>query len=936
MPSMEQAEEVNMEDAESSQEPNEQVRLLPVNEFGLIRRVLREQLSLTGMSAQEQEHISRAVSDAVSTVEAKGRAMQAETIRGTQQTASQAALLSELNATPAEVKQLLSMASTQAGVINVVKQKFSCDLEDIVPEIESRERQMSEKQAEIVALQLRVDDLQRELDEIADHHGVGDAQSMAGRNKGSYWEDVKVQIKGASTKSVVVEQPLQHGSTMGIRPTQPRNDGQATALSENYMGSSRSSSNGSSQEQSSSKSTCIGHGASHLDIVDVMKEVLKAQAAPQMPRYSGARRCSPFPCRAQEKWDHLAKRDEETVVEFCARLEKLARTLDKDGSDFELGSKLYKALQHWSDSYYMLAALDAPRGYVYESVKTVALRLERTSPAKGKPPSEDIRSKRRNLRNSRFFRVSNGPTSKDISASTNPSSGHVEQQTSKKRTPKCYSCAEEGHIAAECPRRLGPKIPARKELKSHSTRQAPNTEMGTDDLIQPGSSFTTYLNNWCKAIQGSHEDAERATTAYGEPCICDVEIFGMRARALVDTGSIITIVPVGLLKRTRNEGIDLDSKVTMIGKGGEQRIVDASGNPMQFHMIIEADVKLVGSPTIKAQMHVHPSSDEVLLLGTNVLGALGVRVQMPDGGSNMSQPRRDAGNPQRDAGNQLHGGHTFKLAKAQDRVVIPPNGSATIELTGDYSGSECIFWSNRKDIASGVCRKTQGTAPISVVNKTEEPWVIKKGETLGKWSDEKLYEPQSADIPGDMMVIKRPIVPYKDREEMLCKTLSENRMEKTLPRQLREIIVKHSSTFALSDIELGCTDMICYDIELENGTPIRQKTRPVPYGIRPQVSDLLADLKERKIIEESHSPWASPIVLVVKKDGSIRLSQRSAADCPGTIDFKCPGHYQHGDQQIKCPIEVPFSKLIRDPPIPELTFTSVYDLARAIGNLHNS
>ncbi|RCN25826.1 zinc knuckle [Ancylostoma caninum] len=794
MPSMEQAEEVNMEDAESSQEPNEQVRLLPVNEFGLIRRVLREQLSLTGMSAQEQEHISRAVSDAVSTVEAKVRAMQAETIRGTQQTASQAALSSELNATPAEVKQLLSMASTQAGVINVVKQKFSCDLEDIVPEIESRVRQMSEKQAEIMALQLRVDDLQRQLDEIADHHGVGDAQSMAGRNKGSYWEDVKVQIKGTSTKNVVVEQPLQHGSTMVTRPTQPRNDGRATALSENYMGSSRSSSNESSQEQSSSKSTCIGHGASYLDIVDVMKEVLKAQAAPQMPRYSGkgslkdfltlfevrypttvwsdqdrrdiltslldgvaratykslpkavrrgsctgivkaledARRSPVELLKALEKWDRLAKRDEETVVEFCARLEKLARTLDKDGSDFELGSKLYKAPQHWNDSYHMLAALDAPRGYVYESVKTVALRLERTSPAKGKPPLEDIRSRRRNLRNSRFFRVSNGPTSKDISASTNPSSGHVEQQTSQKRTPKCYSCAEEGHIAAECPRRLGPKIPARKELKSHSTRQAPNTE-------------------------GSHEDAERATTAYGEPCICDVEIFGMRARALVDTGSIITIVPVGLLKRARNEGIDLDSKVTMIGKGGEQRIVDASGNPMQFHMIIEADVKLVGSPTIKAQMHVHPSSYEVLLLGTNVLGALGVRVHMSDGGSNMSQPRRDAGNPQRDAGNQLHGGHTFKLAKARDRVMIPPTGSATIELTGDYSGSECIFWSNRKDIASGVCRKTQGTAPISVVNKTEEPWVIKKGETLGKWSGEKWYEPQSADIPGDMMVIKRPI-----------------------------------------------------------------------------------------------------------------------------------------------------------------------------------
>ncbi|KAL6723503.1 hypothetical protein Aduo_018499 [Ancylostoma duodenale] len=103
------------------------------------------------MSAQE--HISRAVSNAVCAVEAKVRAVQAETFRSPQQTASLEALLSELNGTPAEAKQLLNMASTQAGVLNVVKQKFSCNLEDILPEIESRERQMSEKQAEIVALQ---------------------------------------------------------------------------------------------------------------------------------------------------------------------------------------------------------------------------------------------------------------------------------------------------------------------------------------------------------------------------------------------------------------------------------------------------------------------------------------------------------------------------------------------------------------------------------------------------------------------------------------------------------------------------------------------------------------------------------------------------------------------------------------------------------------
>ncbi|KAK6029952.1 hypothetical protein OSTOST_03926 [Ostertagia ostertagi] len=34
---------------------------------------------------------------------------------------------------------------------------------------------------------------------------------------------------------------------------------------------------------------------------------------------------------------------------------------------------------------------------------------------------------------------------------------------------------------------------------------------------------------------------------------------------------------------------------------------------------------------------------------------------------------------------------------------------------------------------------------------------------------------------------------------------------------------------------------------------------------------MLRDLKERRVIEDSQSPWASPIVLVAKKDGTIRL-----------------------------------------------------------------
>ena len=52
----------------------------------------------------------------------------------------------------------------------------------------------------------------------------------------------------------------------------------------------------------------------------------------------------------------------------------------------------------------------------------------------------------------------------------------------------------------------------------------------------------------------------------------------------------------------------------------------------------------------------------------------------------------------------------------------------------------------------------------------------------------------------------------------------------------------------------------------------RGKVRPVPYAQREAVEEELARLERQGIIEPvQHSEWASPVVTVLKADGSIRL-----------------------------------------------------------------
>jgi hypothetical protein len=58
---------------------------------------------------------------------------------------------------------------------------------------------------------------------------------------------------------------------------------------------------------------------------------------------------------------------------------------------------------------------------------------------------------------------------------------------------------------------------------------------------------------------------------------------------------------------------------------------------------------------------------------------------------------------------------------------------------------------------------------------------------------------------------------------------------------------------------------------LRDETPIRQAARRVPIHCQPVVDAKMAKMKKWGAIRPSASPWASPIVLVRKKDGSTRF-----------------------------------------------------------------
>ncbi len=69
----------------------------------------------------------------------------------------------------------------------------------------------------------------------------------------------------------------------------------------------------------------------------------------------------------------------------------------------------------------------------------------------------------------------------------------------------------------------------------------------------------------------------------------------------------------------------------------------------------------------------------------------------------------------------------------------------------------------------------------------------------------------------------------------------------------------------------GRTNLIQHHIETEPGIVVRSRPYRLPEHKKKVVQSELEAMLEMGLIEESHSDWASPIVLVPKTDGSVRF-----------------------------------------------------------------
>ncbi|KAL6730446.1 hypothetical protein Aduo_001423 [Ancylostoma duodenale] len=298
---------------------------------------------------------------------------------------------------------------------------------------------------------------------------------------------------------------------------------------------------------------------------------------------------------------------------------------------------------------------------------------------------------------------------------------------------------------------------------------------------------------------------------------------------------------------------------------------------MKFSAVVEVPLREKGKEEVLVQMHVTKQPGKTLVIGTNALPSLGYTLVCAKGGlagSSGGEQEKETKGVRKQSHLEI-AEQSHEKAIVSKRVYVAPGELKWIPLRGTIDRSERLLHSELGCIKSGLCSVDEaGVSEVPLLNTDVDPIVLKAGTVVGQWEhDECGYTKVVAqEVPADMLTLNKPGFSAEGRQQLLKDYLVKNRGSDAVDeRELWKVVDEFNDVFAVADRELTQTSLVVHEVDTGDTLPIKQRTRPVPLGARAEFKGMIKELLDRGIIEESSSDWASPVVLVKKKDGSLRL-----------------------------------------------------------------
>ena len=219
--------------------------------------------------------------------------------------------------------------------------------------------------------------------------------------------------------------------------------------------------------------------------------------------------------------------------------------------------------------------------------------------------------------------------------------------------------------------------------------------------------------------------------------------------------------------------------------------------------------------------------------------------------------------------------HIASVVRLAADVSIAPQKKITV--TGKVKESPyfkenqlCEFVQDKKSctsdepgllLANSVSALSKRQCQVLIVNSTNKTYTLKRGSVLGTMSR----------VQENEIKTLAEITQHNTKSLPTTPDFSDAKIPDRHRDIVTKVLEKNKDVFAAHDTDFGRTETVTMKIDTQGHAPIKQRPYRTPLAQHRVVDEAIDEMLNKGIIERSNSPWASPVVLVKKKDGSTRF-----------------------------------------------------------------
>ena len=340
----------------------------------------------------------------------------------------------------------------------------------------------------------------------------------------------------------------------------------------------------------------------------------------------------------------------------------------------------------------------------------------------------------------------------------------------------------------------------------------------------------------------------------------NVNVCNVNNNALIDTGSTLSVI-----HPSKYYSIPASIRPVLQPTVGE--LVMGDGGTVAPLGVIEAELQVGSKMTVQHSLVVAEIQVPVVL-GYDFL-------LQHQGAVDVSRQRLILGDQHIPCQLESRLPSLFRISLTQT-VSIPPRSEMIVKATVDNAdtcvNNEMMYIETSPSLVeksgvlvarSLVCPKEK-QVPLRLMNTTNDTKVIYK-KTLAAVGEKPDALFQKEDSDGQ---VDEEIPPYL--EDLFQRSTVGLDAEQTL--QVKAFLCKYKHVFSSSKEDIGRTHLVTHKINTGDAVPVKQQPYRQPQAKREETRRVIKKLLKANLIAPSSSPWASPVVLCKKKDGTWRFA----------------------------------------------------------------